>query len=327
MTIDYTTLAIAKNFAKGLALGGYTQVTAIENQVKFTMADGTPVTVTLPIPKDGVSVINIEIIDGNLICTLSDGTKINCGEFPSGVLSEKLVVSNPVGSATMGKVYNSGTTFETLLRDILIKEETPTLTISLTPNKTLYDVVDETLDEVIIKSVVGKKTYPIKDIKVYIDDVLVSTLTENVEDGGIFNYTHIYNPSINKDTIIKVVVTDIRDLYVMKTQTIKFVGKSYYGYVESTVGEPTESEIKVLQHNILKDVKGFVYKNISFDYNKVVYAYPKNFGELSSIKDIESNINYTNSFTKNFVTIDEMDYIYYIQNDASQSIGINITFA
>ena len=325
--MDLITLALAKKHADQLALGGYTNVTAVENQVRFTMHDGTVVTVTLPLPEDGVSVENLDIRNSHLFCMLSDGTEIDAGELPSGSLKEKIVVSNPVGSATAGKEYDVNTPFETLLHDILVKEETPVVAITLTPSRTLYDKVTETLDAVSIKTVATKKTYEIKDIKIFIDDVLVKTFTDGVATGGIFNFAFTYPSPINTDSVIKVVATDVKNLASTKTTAIKFVGKTYYGYIDSNLGSPTEAQIKALQNFTLKDVKGFKYNDISFDYNKVVYAYPASFGDLESIKDVENNINYTNSFTKTNVTVDEITYVCYTQNDASQAVAINLTFA
>lgn len=325
--MDLITLALAKKHADQLALGGYTNVTAVENQVRFTMHDGTVVTVTLPLPKDGVSVENLDIRNGHLFCMLSDRTEIDAGELPSGSLKEKIVVSNPVGSATAGKEYDVNTPFETLLHDILVKEEAPVVAITLTPSRTLYDKVTETLDAVSIKTVATKKTYEIKDIKIFIDDVLVKTFTDGVAAGGIFNFAFTYPSPINTDSVIKVVATDVKNLASTKTTAIKFVGKTYYGYIDSNLGSPTEAQIKALQNFTLKDVKGFKYNDISFDYNKVVYAYPASFGDLESIKDVENNINYTNSFTKTNVTVDEITYVCYTQNDASQAVAINLTFA
>ena len=63
-------------------------------------------------------------------------------------LSQALTVSNPLGSATSGKVYAVNTSLESVIRDILIKEEAPTLTLNISPNRTLYDVVEETVSSV-----------------------------------------------------------------------------------------------------------------------------------------------------------------------------------
>lgn len=358
MSISFETLAVAKTFAKNLALGGYSNVTVSGTTVTFKMHDGTLVSVTLPTPADGVSVVNaqinaqnhlivtlsngsridageltvdaivdVKIEDGKLIYITNSGAEVEVGELPKGALEEQLKCTTEIGSVKSGKIYNVGTSFETILRDILIKQEPPAITVTLTPPDTLYDVVDDMVSSIGIKTVVTKKTNNVKEIEFFVNDVSVRKITSGVASGGIFNYTHDFDLPTNEDFTIKVVCKDIEDLSTTKSILVKFVGKTYYGFVDPAIGEPTEAQIKALQNNVLKDVKGFVYKNITFDYNKVVYAYPKSFGELSSIKDIENNINYTNSFTKTFVTIDEMDYVCYIQNDASQSVGINITFA
>ena len=108
---------------------------------------------------------------------------------------------------------------------------------------------------------------------------------------------------------------------------VKFVGKSYYGTVDASVGTITEAIIKSLQNNTLKDVKGLTYSGITMDYGKVVYAYPADFGNLSSIKDVPNNINYTNSFTKTVVSVDGISYNCYTQNDPAASSNVQLTFA
>lgn len=253
-------------------------------------------------------------------------TKLLSESGPQGSLTEDLVVSNPVGSATLNKKYGVGTDFETLIRDMLVKQEAPAVSVSITPSKVLYDKVVDKLEQLTMKITTVRKTYDIDNVKIYVDDNLVKTVDEDVGEGGIINYIYTYPEPINVNTTIKVVVTDVKDLYSTSTILIKFVGKTYYGYVESTVGEPTASQVKALQNNTLKDTKGFVYKNISFDYNKIVYAYPKEFGDLSMISDEIHHYEYTNSFTKTTVKIDDINYLVYTQTDASASAGLELTF-
>ena len=63
------------------------------------------------------------------------------------------------------------------------------------------------------------------------------------------------------------------------------------------------------------------------DFGKVVYAYPKEFGALTSIKDTVNNLNYTDSFSKTTVTVDGIDYLVYTQTDPSAADGIKLVFA
>ena len=85
------------------ALTGIKNIKLQGNQIIFELNDGTQLTTTIPLPKDGVdgkdgkdglngkdgkdglSVTNIEINENNhLICTLSNGQAIDAGELPSG---------------------------------------------------------------------------------------------------------------------------------------------------------------------------------------------------------------------------------------------------
>ena len=73
------------------------------------------------------------------------------------------------------------------------------------------------------------------------------------------------------------------------------------------MGDPTEAEIKTL-NKTLKASKGYVYNNIVCDFNKIVYAYPQSMGALTSIKDVVNNFNYTDSFTRTSVKVDNINY-------------------
>lgn len=325
--MDMTLFALLNSKIKAVA-SGVSSVTVTGTTLNFVFTNGSTAQMVFPTPADGVSITDVDINGSNhLICTMSDGSTIDAGQLPSGNLTEELKATVDIGSVTSGKVYPQGTPLETVLRDILIKKENPVVNFSLTPPAILYDKVNDTVSSLVITATVTKKTNNIASVKFYVDNVLVKTITTGVTSGGTFTYTHNFDTPTNTDFNVKVIAEDIEELTGTKSQNIKFVGKSYYGYVESTVGEPTATQIKALQNSILKDSKGFVYSGITFDYNKVVYAYPSSFGALTSIKDVENNINYTSSFTKTTVTVDGISYYCYTQNDASQAVGINITFA
>ena len=61
-------------------------------------------------------------------------------------------------------------------------------------------------------------------------------------------------------------------------------------------------------------------------YGKVVYAYPKSLGTLTKIMDNENNVNYTTSFARTELTIDNIDYYVYTQIDPSAADNIKIDF-
>ena len=82
----------------------------------------------------------------------------------------------------------------------------------------------------------------------------------------------------------------------------------------------------MVQKNSKKKTK-YVYENITCAYNKVVYAYPKEFGELSSIRDVQNNVNYTQSFTRTSLKIDDIDYYCYTLTEPTGADGVELTFA
>lgn len=243
-------------------------------------------------------------------------------------LEQSLTVSNPIGSATNGKTYAQNTELETILRDILIKEEAPTLSLSITPSKTLYDVVEETVSNVTMSAVVGKKTYNLSKVEFYLNNSLVNT--QNISASGTYTYNVSFSPATNSDFTLKAIVYDNRSgtpMSTTKSTSVKFVGKSYYGTVSADVGEPSEAIIKALQNNVLKDTKNLTYSGITMDYGKVVYAYPKSFGELSTIKDEKNNFTYyPGNFTKLTKEIDSIQYLVYISNEPAQSEDLELVF-
>ena len=260
--------------------------------------------------------------------TLDNVKKALDSALSSGAkLEQSLTVSNAIGSATNGKIYPKDTKIETVIRDMLIKEVAPSLTLAIVPSTTLYDVVDTVISAVTMKATCTKNTYNLSKVEFYLDNVLKST--QNISANGTYQYDMTWATPTNTDFTLKAVVYDSKSgtpMSASKSITVKFVGKSYYGYVADTVGEPTEAIIKSLQNNVLKDTKNLTYSNINFDYNKVVYAYPKSFGALIQAKDEINNFEYLSSMTRTTVQVNGIDYYAYIMNDASQSIDLTLVF-
>lgn len=332
--MDITTLSIAKKFALKVA-AGFSSVRVDEPNcaIVFTLNDQTIATLHIPRPKDGVSVDDIQIVEGldkkkYVMFTMSDGNIINGGEFPAvdAVLEQDLVATQAIGSVISGKKYVAGTKLEQILRDMLIKVENPTVTLSLTPSKTLYDIVDESITSITLTAKATKKTYDIANVKFYVGDTLVETKDTGVAAGGTINYTYTPATPIKSNTTFKVTVTDIKNGSGQSTSSVTFVGKSYYGIVAKDMGDPTEAEIKTL-NKTLKASKGYVYNNIVCDFNKIVYAYPQSMGALTSIKDVVNNFNYTDSFTRTSVKIDNIDYYCYTLTEPTGADGVQLTFA
>ena len=240
--------------------------------------------------------------------------------------TRELVASITQGNIYPGKVYPVGTEYETILEDLITQYLKPEVKLTIEPATTLYDIVNDTVDKIEMYATVTKKTSDITQIEFFVNGTSKNVVTSNVANGGLFEY--IYEPAtpINADVTFKAVATDSKNETASATKTIKFVAKSYYGIVDATIGAPTEAVVKTLD-GVLKDTKNYVYEGITTDWGKVCYAYPASFGNLSSIKDMVNNLNYTTEFTKTTLTVDGIEYVCYTQTNASAATDIEITFA
>ena len=258
----------------------YPSLTNVKEGLDEALAKGVDDAADVPYNKEGYPAIT-NVREG-LDAALAGGA----------VLEQALTVSNPVGMATNGKTYPVGTSLETILRDMLIKEIAPGLTLSIVPSTTLYDVVEDRVSTVKMKAAVTKNTYTLSKVEFYLD----STLKQNtpITSPGTYEYDVNFSPATNTNFTVKAIVYDTKTgppMSTTKSISVKFVAKSYYGTVGADVGEPSEAIIKSLQNRTLKDTKSLTYSGITMDYGKVVYAYPASFGALTYIKDEVNNFS------------------------------------
>lgn len=324
MGLNIITLASSKTYTNLVALG-ISSMRVQDTTVYFTIAQtGEEVSVTLPTPKDGVSIESVEIDENNhLICTMSDASTIDAGELPSyePVLTEALSPNVTMGSLKTS--YPVGTSLEEIIRDMLTEKIPPVTAMTLNPSTLLYDEVSGSIPTLTINATITKKTNDVAKVEFYINNTLVHTVSSGIASGGSVPY--IYNTVIDDDAEIKVVTTDKEGLSSTAKKTITFIGNSYYGIVEPTLSDATEAIVKTLNKS-LKNTKKFLYSGINCDYNKIVYAYPSELGKLTSIMDKVNNFNYTSSFQLSTKTIDGIEYYVYTLIDPTGAVNVELTF-
>lgn len=251
-------------------------------------------------------------------------------EASDGLLPNDIYCNTTVGGIKAGTTIPKGTSYGTIFQMLLTTYQAPVLTVTLTPSTTLYEKGVDSLSSLKITATITKKSNPIKSIKWYMGSSELGEYTVDnttgLANGGAFDYN--YNGTISNDVTIKVVVTDSENKTVTKEIPIKFVGMSYYGIIEDeSIVTPSESDVIALNTK-LKDTNGLVYSGITSDYGRVVYAYQKSFGALTSIKDTINNINYTNSFTRTEITMSNgLEYYCYTLTDPAGMTNIQMTFA
>lgn len=321
---------------------------------KWTGDDGTVQTRNMVV-KNGISVTSIDIDEATnrLTCTLSDGTTKDCGTVNVVADVTKIAYTNAdeptvtnvktaldtlfknctdtigedfspdVSTGSVKDFYPANTTLADIIKDMLTVKDPPQLNLSINPSKLLYDVVSESVASLTINATTTKKTNPIAKVEFYVNGALKHTVTTNVANGGTVPY--IYNTEIKETTIIKVVVTDSEGLSATATKKIEFCGNSYYGIVPPETSTVTEAMVKTLTKT-LKNTNDFVYSNINCEYNKIVYAFPAEFGKLTMISDVKNNFSYLESFECKNITIDNIPYYAYLLIEAVGVDGAEITF-
>ena len=237
-----------------------------------------------------------------------------------------------IGGIKKNQKFNNATLQE--MFDMLLHPyEKPTMTLGINPAKTIYDKVTETLASITINANVTKKTKNIKEVRFYVNNVLVNTDTAH-PNGGLVSYTHTFASPTNTTFNVKIECEDIKGATskISANTNIYFVGRSYYGVIESE-GSPfaiTEDLIKGLSKKEVKIKKALTYQNINATFGRIVYAYPKNLpsgGVLTSIKDQGTGWSVFDSYTSQEITIDGITYLCYYMIDAGGVDGVTMVFA
>lgn len=99
----------------------------------------------------------------------------------------------------------------------------------------------------------------------------------------------------------------------------------YFGVVDNDF-EITEQNIKDTVEQFVSTSRAYTSKNVAMDYQKTLYAYPKAYGELESIKD-GNGFEYLLSYTKSEITVNGEVYYVYILTDAATIPMFKQTFA
>lgn len=237
-----------------------------------------------------------------------------------------------LGGIKNNQVFNK-TPLAEVIDMLLHPYEKPTMTLGINPAKTIYDTVSETLSSITINANVTKKSENIKEVRFYVDNVLVKTDTTH-PTGGLVSYTHTFSPATHKTFNVKIECEDIKGTSskISANTNVYFVGQSYYGVIEDDGSDftITETLIKGLSETSLKIKKALTYENINATFGRIVYAYPKNLptgGELTSIKDQGTGWSVFDSYAKQEVTVDGIVYLCYYLIDPAGFDGVTMIFA
>ena len=265
--------------------------------------------VDIEIP-DYIYIGNTEPTDENVILW------INPDEADGGGYSGTSGID--IGGIKKNQKFNNATLQE--MFDMLLHPyEKPTMTLGINPAKTIYDRVTETLASITINANVTKKTENIKEVRFYVNNVLVNTDTAH-PNGGLVSYTHTFASPTNTTFNVKIECEDIKGATsrVSANTNVYFVGKSYYGCLpEGTTID--ETSIKTL-NTVLKKELRYKYSGITTtgtNLYHIILCQPKEFGIITSVKDA-LNFEYIQDYTVRDIIIDGIYYtLMYLTNPVS----------
>ena len=160
---------------------------------------------------------------------------------------------------------------------------------------------------------------------VLVNSNILQSYTDNitVSHGNSVTYTATVNYASgeSKTSTFGVVYDGLSAGNISANNTVRAYAPSYYGVIDNDT--ITETDIPNLI-SVLNTSKSMTttYKMIN---QRSVYMYPKNFGALINIRDI-NNFDYINSYTRSEITYNDVDYYIYILTDSVEIDEFKQTF-
>lgn len=240
-----------------------------------------------------------------------------------------LITTQTVGGLDKGTNIQ-GLNIHSLLERILLPDIKPEATMTLNPNKTIYEKGETaTIKNITVDITLGSN--PIKIVKLFANGKQVQSQTP-IETEGTASVVFELNDPIKssiKEGYYRVHVEDEKGYYItIDSKAINFYYPSYYGVTSEniTLDKLTENLIKGMKKKV--EAKGDKSYTYTTEQQHMVYAYPKSYGELASIVDT-SGFNVTGTFERKVISIDTIDgpqdyYVY--MNNANTNTNFKMTF-
>ena len=138
------------------------------------------------------------------------------------------------------------------------------------------------------------------------------------------NLTQEITQNLNNTTTIYVEVDDGSKI-INKQVTVYFVNKTYYGFVDEDIESINGSILNSSKNVLLKKDQEFEYKNINLNNQKVFYAYPKDYGLLTDIRDGNGYLM-LNSYIRSEIIFGNIIYYVYLMANATTINGLKQAF-
>lgn len=225
-----------------------------------------------------------------------------------------------VGGLKQGTNLSGKTTQEII--DMMVNPYMPpVIGININPSTTLYEIGKDAT--VTVTANLTKKTKDITGARILKNGTDLKVASSDEITAKTFSQASV---TFNSDTTFSSKVSDADGEVNGNTINVKFTRKSFYGLIGAGDTVDSNTAIEALGSNQLTGSKGLTWNNLTANNQKLAYAYPESFGNLTSIKD-QNNFEYLASFDKTTVQRDGVNYNVYILRDPMSITGARVTFA
>lgn len=227
------------------------------------------------------------------------------------------------GAINVNDVVKKDTTFTEFVEKLLIKQINPTVTFTATSSG-VKEVGTSVTNPTLTLKVTSVGTSTPTSIKFFEGSTLLGSVPYVA---GQTQYTYNYSGSVSNTSTFKGTLSyeqpDGSIGAVSASAYYTFVYASYIGAVSTLT--PSDTDILALNKNV-KNTKAYTYNNITLGDERICYAYPASFGNLTSIKDA-NNFEYLGSYTKSTMLINSENYVVYILTDPITVTGFKQIYA
>lgn len=248
--------------------------------------------------------------------------KSEAGDFSGNdILDEDITFTDECFGIEANTTFPVGTPIEEIFKKMANKLVMPKVTISSSLSTLVYEIGTTVSNGLTLTARVTKGSSDITKVEFFKGNTSVSVITQNVASGGNFSFSD--GNSITTDTTYKVVVTNVEGKTVSSTLSVKFYNPFYHGITNKDLNTITSADVAAMTKDIsAKSTKEYKYTSSN---ERVVIAYDKNYGLLSSILD-ENSFENLGSFDKKEITIGSTVYYVYIMTNACYCTNFKYTF-
>ena len=237
------------------------------------------------------------------------------------LLDEDVTFVEQMGGIDANTTFPMGTPLEEIIKKMANKMVLPTVRLTSSLSTLVYEIGTTVYNGTTLTANVTKGSSDITKVEFFKNNTSVSVITSGVASGGNFQYADGNN--ITADTTYKVVVTNVEGKTVTSTLSVKFYNPFYHGVTSKDINTITSTDITAMTKDVsAKGTKEYKYTSSN---ERVVIAYDKNYGLLSSILD-ENSFENIGSFEKKEITIGSTVYYVYIMTNGCYCSDFKYTF-